>query len=245
MKPPSRMARSEAGRASRSASEWPRMAEPPESVLERLRQRTAEASQNIENSFLGDVLSDEARRYKKSLLAVSVVGYLVSTYHINLKEIPWLSIPAPENARGALHTLVLVALGYHLIAFAVHAWADIRRWMLVQSGSEWAGQANVLFVLNSQLHTLNHAISTAMESTHAGTVAEAVKVRDQSLAIAEEAIRRFSSLRGQVWRIHWLKRLVAWVWDFAVPICAALVAAYCVLAAPECLQYVSGECVVV
>lgn len=202
----------------------------PASEREEVERSVREGLEAVRDSNLGDVLSEESRRYKRAVLALSLVAAIISKYELDIKEIPWLSIPAPEHAKGLMPTLVLVALAYHVIGFVLHAWADIRRWMLEQSGSQWTAQANVIYAMNKHLNELKQIIEKQKGAIPLLVAQYGEIALNTGIEVLDHAARQYRSLSDSVVRIHRLKRLVAWTWDFILPLAAAGVGIACLVA---------------
>jgi hypothetical protein len=194
-----------------------------DSEIENDRRFAQDRLESLRNVSLDDLLSEESRRYKRALLALSVIGWIAAHYSIDVREIPWLSIPAPADAEHLFAYLIVVALCYHGIAFSLHAFADIMRWQLSQSYEQLRGQANAIQSLSRSIHGLASILHPNRAFTDP-QLARLPETKENLERFSVEATRTFWSLAGAALAITKFKRSVAWIWDFALPLLAAGVA---------------------
>jgi hypothetical protein len=210
------------------------MSEKSEQGVDELNRYVEDASAKVRDSTnLGEVLLEESRRLKRAVLALSIIGYIVGQYHVDLTTIPWLSIAVPEDARSLGAWLNLIALLYHMVGFGLHAWADVKSWIAKQENSRWKGIRDVLFKMNSQVHELGQIIQLIDNGPQSDKVPDLVKTRNDAVDVIKSAIGQFHRLAGTTAAVYRRKRFTAWAWDFWLPLivgtlsCGVLIGRLC------------------
>jgi hypothetical protein len=73
-------------------------------------------------------LSPETEAKRRNLLFVACFSILLAVYGLKVTKTPWLDFEIPVGAPNILHGALSAALFYTFIVFALHAFADLRRW---------------------------------------------------------------------------------------------------------------------
>lgn len=84
--------------------------------------------QKLSGIVFNDPLSPETETKRRNLLFAACFSILLAVYGLKVTKTPWLDFEIPAGAPNILHGALSVALFYTFIVFALHAFADLRRW---------------------------------------------------------------------------------------------------------------------
>lgn len=84
--------------------------------------------QKLTGIVFNEPLSPETETKRRNLLFSSCFSILLAVYGLKVTRTPWLDFEIPDGAPNILHGALSVALFYTFIVFALHAFADLRRW---------------------------------------------------------------------------------------------------------------------
>jgi hypothetical protein len=84
--------------------------------------------QKLSGIVFNEPLSPETETKRRNLLFTACFSILLAVYGLKVTKTPWLDFEIPDGAPNILHGALSVALFYTFIVFALHAFADLRRW---------------------------------------------------------------------------------------------------------------------
>lgn len=84
--------------------------------------------QKLSGIVFAEPLSAETDSRRRNLLFTACFSILLSVYGLKVTKTPWLDFEIPAGAPNILHGALSAALFYTFIVFALHAFADLRRW---------------------------------------------------------------------------------------------------------------------
>jgi hypothetical protein len=175
---------------------------------------------------LGEALSESSRRYRRALLGLAVAAFIFAHYRIEVTAIPWLDVPPPADSGNLVPWLVALALGYHWLSLVLYGWADLRKWQLEIDGAKMAAAHNLVFDMNRHLYALKQAVEER-EMRDRGADLEKIKATiSEGIAVCADATRNYNNLRSSAGRITLLKQLLAWGWEYLLPLSVGAAAAF-------------------
>lgn len=81
----------------------------------------------VEDPSVTDPLSEVTRRERKALLAACIVGLAISAGGLVPERIETFGITVTPRQEESLLYILSGVIGYFLVAFAIYAWADLKR----------------------------------------------------------------------------------------------------------------------
>jgi hypothetical protein len=172
-----------------------------------------------------DALGDTSVRTRRWLLLFSVLGIILAAYSVNLKQIPWLDIPSPDNPGDLFPTIILVAVVYHLIAFALYATADVVKWHVTADSSVFSFRSQMVFRLDEHVRQLADQLAKMPNMAQSPEMALRESL-DGARAVADDSIRHYRSFYVQSRVAYRIKVIAVWCWELALPICLGLLASW-------------------
>ncbi|MGQ4584764.1 hypothetical protein [Lysobacter sp. F60174L2] len=85
--------------------------------------------QKLSGITFAEPLSPETETKRRNLLFASCFSILLAVYGLKVTKTPWLDFEIPDGAPNILHGALSASLLYTFIVFALHAFADLRRWL--------------------------------------------------------------------------------------------------------------------
>jgi hypothetical protein len=202
------------------------MSEYSESMNDHNRRDGRDAIDRLASVNFADALGETSVRTRRALLGLSIIACILAKYSINVKEIPWLEIPAPVDATGVVPMLLLAALIYHWLSFLFYGLADAIKWETTRDASVFGARSQMIYRLDEHIRRFEDAASKmAPESDLRKWMEVQRPAAAEARAVCDSAIAEWNSFYSISKRGFWLKRLTVWTWEITLPLVFGFVAA--------------------
>jgi hypothetical protein len=174
---------------------------------------------------LSEALKENAHKQKRNMLAWAGAAFLVAAYNVHINHIPWIDADISPDSPIAAAVIVAVPLLYSFVGFLLYAIADLRMWRISAEQNWQSPQYNLLFRLQANTHAILSQLDDTQRPAHV-VPEQSRKVIEGALEEAKHAVQTLNSLRQSAVTLTALNRLIAYGWEFLLPVIVGLVALY-------------------
>lgn len=172
---------------------------------------------------LSEALKENAHKQKRNVLAWAGAAFLVAAYNVQITHIPWIDADISPDSPIAAAVIVAVPLAYSFVGFLLYAIADLRIWRISADQNWQLPQYNLLFRLRGNIEAILSQLDDALRPPHV-TSEQSRKIIGDALEEAKHAVATLNSLRLSAMRLTVLNRVIAYGWEFILPVIVGLVA---------------------
>jgi hypothetical protein len=192
------------------------------------RKNGLESIDRLRSVNFADALGETSVRTRRALLALSLVAMVFARYTINVKQIPWLEIPAPVDATALIPMLLFAALAYHWVSLTLYGLADAIKWETTKDSNIFAVRSQLVYRLDEHIRRFEDAASKITSGTDLGRWIEAQKpLVTEAREVSECAIAEWKSFYRVSTFGFWRNRAIVWLWEIALPLGFGAIAAAC------------------
>jgi hypothetical protein len=184
----------------------------------------AEARDAARAINVAQALSETSHKQKRNLIAWAAIALLVHYYDIHLSKIPWLDVDIPEGTSDAGIVIVSLPLIYSFAGFLIYAVSDLVQWQFEFDLKRFRPIWDVLHRLSENLYTVRGQLDDAIRPSHV-TPEQSARIIADTMPEVELAVKALKAVQSQGERLTRWKRVVAYGWEFALPLafgCGAL-----------------------
>jgi hypothetical protein len=173
-----------------------------------------------------DALGDTSVRTRRWLLLFSVTGIVVANYSVNLKQIPWLDIPSPENSGDLIPTILLVAIVYHWVSFALYGISDIFKWHVSADEMIFGNRSQMVFRLDEHVRQLASHLQNVPTGDGAASWLGIEKTIAGARDVADNSIAEWKSYYARARISFTLKQIAVWGIELTLPLALGLLSSW-------------------
>jgi hypothetical protein len=170
-------------------------------------------------------LSPETETKRRNLLFAASFSILLAVYGLKVTKTPWLDFEIPEGAPNILHGALSVALFYTFIVFALHAFADLRRWFAAGDLMYLHNYSDLALHTRSHLHAVTQWLDKPLpeDPKKRASVEKMYASADSFLGDLGAAVSTAKSSHHKLTVLQWIRLALV---DLGVPLALGIFAMF-------------------
>lgn len=181
--------------------------------------------QKLSAIVFDEPLSAETEAKRRNLLFVACFSILLAVYGLKVTKTPWLEFEIPEGAPNILHGALSAGLFYSFVVFALHAFADLRRWFAAGDLMYLSSYYDLTLKINNHLYAITQWLNKPLPENDEKRASVEKMYKDAELYLDElkTSISTAKMSHIKLSGLQWLRLVLI---DLGVPLALGIFAMF-------------------
>jgi hypothetical protein len=181
--------------------------------------------QKLSGIVFNEPLSSETESKRRNLLFTACFAILLAVYGLKVTKTPWLDFEVPEGAPDVLRGALSVALLYTFVVFALHAFADLRRWLAASDLMNLHSYFDISLKAHNHLNAISQWLEKPLpaEPEKRAAVQRIFSSSDEFLAELAGLLATAKSSHRKLTYVQWIRLVLV---DLGVPLVLGIFAMF-------------------